>query len=55
MPPLVGGTMLTSACPLPCSAEGVPGAPGVSTGVIEFDAGEAADVPAALVAVEVNV
>ena len=46
---------LTVACPLPAVALPIVGAPGADAGVIEFDAADAAPVPALFVAVTVKV
>ena len=46
---------LTVACPLPDVALPIVGAPGADAGVTEFDAADAAPVPALFVAVTVKV
>jgi hypothetical protein len=46
---------LKDACPLPGTTRRLDGAPGTVTGVTELEAVEADPVPAALVAVTVNV
>ena len=54
-PSLVGGVKLTVASPLPATADTPVGAPGTVLGVTAVEALDAADVPAAFVAVTVNV
>ena len=50
-----GGVKLTDACPLPATAVPTVGVPGTEAAVTEFEAADAAPVPAALVAVTVRV
>jgi hypothetical protein len=55
-PPLSPGAMkLTVACPFPGVAVVIVGAPGIVRGVTAFDASDGDPVPAAFVAVTVNV
>ena len=54
-PPLFGAVQVTVACALPAVAETLVGAPGTVAGVTELDGVDAGPVPAALVAVTVNV
>jgi hypothetical protein len=55
-PPLLAGAVNdTDTCALPAVAVPIIGAPGTVAGVTEFDAAEAAPVPAMFVAVTVNV
>jgi hypothetical protein len=56
LPPLLAGAVqLTVALALPATAVTAVGAPGVDSGVTAAEAAEAGPVPAALVAVTVNV
>ena len=50
-----GGVNATEACPLPAVAVPTVGVPGTDAAVTEFEAADAAPVPAALVAVTVRV